>query len=104
MALINCSECTRQVSDTAPSCPQCGALIALAAEARAAGALLTTTQGTSKKLKMHGLLSLVLLIVGLVMVFSASDGGTGSLIGGIMALAGLIWNISTRVRIWWHHK
>lgn len=25
MALINCSECTRQVSDKAATCPQCGA-------------------------------------------------------------------------------
>lgn len=36
MALMNCSECDRQVSDKAASCPNCGAPIALGAPAAAA--------------------------------------------------------------------
>jgi len=32
MALINCPECTSEISDKAPSCPKCGAPIAQVAE------------------------------------------------------------------------
>ncbi|WP_462321298.1 zinc ribbon domain-containing protein [Halochromatium sp.] len=38
MALIDCPECGRQVSDRAPTCPQCGVPIAIPASAPGAAA------------------------------------------------------------------
>jgi len=37
MALINCPECKKEVSDAAPTCPNCGVPIAGAKEGKAAG-------------------------------------------------------------------
>lgn len=103
MALVACGECGKQVSDTAASCPNCGAPIAGAAEAIASGSHLTTTQGTSKRLKLHSLLAAVAISVGVVMMMGA-DREDPSVVGGLLVLGGIIWFITTRARIWWHHS
>lgn len=67
MALISCPDCNTQVSDMAPACTKCGRPIGAAAkETVAAGAHLTTTQGTSKRLKAHILIAAVLFWGGLL--------------------------------------
>lgn len=108
MALTKCSECGNQVSDRAAVCPGCGVAIAAAEEYRAAGAHLTTIQGTSKKLKMHTLLSGLLFVMGLVFMFSMPEAATAeespTPIPVLMVVAGLAWWLVTRFRIWWHHK
>lgn len=108
MALIACPECANKVSDAAPSCPTCGVAIAAAAESRASGARLTTTQTTSKKLKAQTLISVALIIVGIFGLFSSANdpawADNPSLWPGLFLTAGFIWYIVTRVRIWWHHK
>lgn len=109
MALINCPDCNNQVSTSAVACPQCGAPIAEARQAQAAGSQLTTTQETSKKLKLHTLISVGLIVVGLmVLALSASNarinGGEPSQFPALMIVVGLVWYIATRFRIWWHHK
>lgn len=107
MALIACQECSREVSTQATSCPHCGAPVAAAAaEARAAGARLTTVQGTSKRLKLHQLTSGLLVIIGAMLVMNAtmwSPGARGGGIGGLLLLVGFAWAVITRVRMWWHH-
>jgi hypothetical protein len=111
--LIKCSECGRQVSDKAESCPQCGAPIASALEAAAAGVKLRTIQQTSKGLKTHILISAVLFWGGIVwlivIVRSASSGGVPpspvvSMIAILMIVAGLVWYAVTKLRVWWHHR
>jgi len=109
MALINCPDCNQQVSTNAVSCPKCGAPVAKAREFEAAGSPLTTTQETSKKLKLHTVFSSVLVIIGfMVLVLSAgvnkSNGGEPSVIPPIMVGVGVVWFIVTKVKIWWHHK
>ena len=108
MALINCPECENQVSNTAVACPKCGAPIAGALEASAAGAALTTIQETSKRLKLHIIFSSLFFLVGVIWVIgsvnSASASGEPSPIPGLLIFIGLIWYIVTRFRIWWHHK
>ena len=106
MALIACPECNSQISAKAPTCPHCGAPIAGTGEARGSGVTqLTTTQGTSKRLKLHSLLALALLVFGAGLVWASISAGaeTPSPTGGVMAFVGLVWMIVTRVRIWWHH-
>ncbi len=108
MALINCPECKKEVSDAAPTCPNCGVPIAGAKEGKAAGVQLTTIQETGKKLKIHSLLSSLLVIVGVlwaIVVISGKEQGVGvSLIPMIMFIIGFVWLVITRFRIWWHHK
>ena len=113
MALIKCSECGRQVSDKAESCPQCGAPIASALETEAAGIKLRTIQQTSKRLKTHILISAVLFWGGLVWMIvamrSASSGGVPpspvvTVVASLMMFTGLAWYAITKLRVWWHHK
>jgi hypothetical protein len=68
---------------------------------------LTTVQETSKKLKLQIILSSVCFWLGVLFLVVAANqpGDQGS--GGFPALmitVGLIWYITTRLRIWWHHK
>jgi uncharacterized membrane protein YvbJ len=106
MALINCPECTKEVSTSAISCPNCGAPIAAAKEAEAAGAPLTTTQLTSKKLKGQQAIAVLMVIVGTIWLFVAmgQQPASGAGLPLIITLVGLIWFIVTRVRTWWHHS
>ena len=108
MALINCPECRKEVSDAAPYCPNCGVPIAGAKEGKAAGAKLTTIQETSKKFKIHSLLSSLLVIIGVLLVAVPISGLQEReeffAIPIILILIGLFWLIITRFRIWWHHK
>lgn len=109
MALINCPDCNNQVSTSAVACPQCGAPIAEAKQAQAAGSQLTTTQETSKKLKLHTLISALLVAFGFMfLVLTAgvnkANGGEPSVFPAIMMTVGLIWFVVTKFRIWWHHK
>ena len=62
MALIECPECKKQISDTAPACPQCGAPIASSIS------LLSATTETIKRRSSswpYFLLVLLVLIVGI---------------------------------------
>lgn len=107
MPLINCPDCAAEVSDRAPSCLRCGAPIASAVESKAAGAALTTTQGTSKKLKMQSLLSSILFWLGVALTIGMAQSGNGNeddmLVPVLMTMIGLVWYLVTKIRIWWHH-
>ncbi|WP_430009870.1 hypothetical protein [Methylophaga lonarensis] len=108
MALIDCPECSRKVSDSAPSCPGCGCLISSKHESRAAGTQLTTVQETSKKFKFHMLLAVAAIGAGLVMLMAAGESTdpdeSSAAMGGLLFTGGIFWYFVTRIRIWWHHK
>jgi len=107
MALVECRECGERVSDLAAACPHCGAPVA--ADGRAAGTALTTTQATSKQLKVHTLISVLAIIVGLVWFLVAINGEDAtktdgrSVVPAILLFFGLLGYVVTRVRVWWHH-
>ncbi len=98
MALIKCPECSQEVSDKAASCPNCGVGIVAVKETKAAGAPLTTTQLTSKKIKIQILLSIFIIIFG--MVITAIN---YPVVGILTILGGIVWFIITKIRKWWHH-
>lgn len=75
MALINCSDCGRQVSDSAPNCPQCGKPMAMLAG--------HSVQTTRKGGKYEGVG--FLLIVGGIFACFASGA-----LGGVLILVGFI--------------
>jgi uncharacterized membrane protein YvbJ len=107
MAMIECSECGKAVSDKAANCPGCGAPIATDREAYGSGVdHLTTTQGTSKRLKLQSVFAVLLMIFGGCMVYvtASVDASDPSMAGAWMFFIGLVWYIATRVRIWWHHS
>ena len=104
MALVKCSECGKQVSDKASACPGCGAPISAAG----AGTPIQTMQKTSKKLKAQQLLAGVFFTFGIfAIIFNgvyASHENTSMSTGVIIFFViGLIWYISVKMRIWWHH-
>lgn len=101
MALFKCFECSREVSNKASTCPNCGAPIAAAAEHKEVGVNLTTTQETSKQLKKHIIVSVLLLCAGIIWIV-ATENPIG--IGGLLMVVGLILYLVTRFNIWWHHK
>lgn len=106
MALKQCPDCGKDVSTSAPACPGCGAPMTIDRESRGSGVRqLTTTQETSKSLKLQQLLSALMLIVGFAMIFiSSNSGGEPNIVAGFLILIGVVWYIATRARIWWHHK
>jgi predicted amidophosphoribosyltransferase len=64
MALIKCTECGRDFSDKASTCPQCAAPLVVEAP-------LVVTELQSKRIKKHKLIAALMMIVGLVMAFGA---------------------------------
>lgn len=108
MALINCPECKKEVPDAAPSCPNCGVPIAGAKKEKAAGGQLTTIQTTGKKLKIHSLLSALLVIMGflgtLVVMCGMEQGGKCVMVPVTLFIIGFVWCVIARFKIWCHHK
>jgi len=102
MVLINCPECSNQVSTAAASCPKCGAPIA----SQSIGTPLATIQQTSKQLKVHIIFSSLAFWIGLFwFIFAlASEQQTSSIIAIILLIVGMVWYLATKIRIWWHHK
>ena len=105
MALINCPECTKEISNAAPACLNCGFPIRTAEDVHAVGTPLTTIQETSKKLKLHMLISVMSIIIGVVWMIGEDDAlGGASLWPALLVGGGLFWYVVIRFQIWWHHK
>ena len=107
MALIECPDCGRKVSERAVQCPQCAAPIA------AAGAPdngVVTTQATAKPLKAHLAVSLALMGIGLLATLTTCstmrpDGSdAGLVISAIILVVGIVWFVVTDVLILWSHE
>ena len=105
MALINCEECGGKVSDTAAACPHCGAPVS--AESKAIGTGLQTVQETSKVLKVHLLCSASLFWFGvawLLLTFGDLRPDNIAFSPWPYIVLGFIYNVYTKVLIWWFHK
>jgi len=130
MTLIKCTDCGSDVSTAATACPRCGAPVV----ERAAGTPATpaTTNGgatstrsvigeqTSKRrAKLHVILSslafgfgVLALGVGLLTQFRPAASGLPvpgwvtflEVVGFVMTVAGGVWFIVTKVRIYWRHE
>ena len=108
MALIKCFECGSQVSNIAETCPKCAYPIAGGGTTQAHGGKIQTVEQTSKKYKLHQLLSSLLSIGSFVVVIvfhsgDKSNAGVVAALGTLTLLVGLIWFISARFMAWWHH-
>ena len=103
MALIKCGECEKEVSNKAAACPGCGA--PFESEAIGSGVKrLTTTQRTSKSIKLQSLLAGIMTIVGVyLMVADSANDEPANGIAPLIFLIGFIWFIVNRIKKWWHH-
>lgn len=97
MSLIDCFECGNKISDSAISCPKCGAAN-YSRENNDLEKTYSTIQFTSKKLKLMELISIALCMIGLAGIIIDIEFSV------IILLIGIIWLIITRINIWWHHK
>lgn len=107
MALIRCPECDREVSDKAANCIGCGSpLGASRAEFGSIGKRVSTIEETSKSLKKHIIWAAVLFWGGLILTFPAAESESTALFtaSSLCVTAGFFWWLTTRIRIWWHHK
>lgn len=86
MALINCPDCEREVSERAPVCVHCGAPIGGVDDN------LSNEQSPAARMTRAGgaweALGLVLIVVGLIMSMAAS-GSLGTL-GGVLLASGFV--------------
>lgn len=110
MALIQCSECGREVSDKAGACPQCGNPIAALAtplrteaeEERPAVAIASapviTTQATGKGPKIAQLAGAMLIIAGVVACTADEREFSVPAI-----FVGFLLYAAGRLSAWWHH-
>jgi hypothetical protein len=80
MPLINCSECKKEVSTKAENCPNCGAPLKR-------GSLMNNYLG------FGSLISLMIILLGLILIF------TGKILGLILILVGVIL-LLVKVKIW----
>ncbi len=93
MALIACPECTRQVSDKAASCPHCGNPLAKLEN----NPEVTTIEATGKSWKFVQLAGVILIVIGLVAVFSEVVAGLP------LGVVGVVLYIVGRMGAWWQH-
>ena len=68
-----------------------------------------TIQQTSKKLKLHLIISTIMVMIGVVGAIAVMPGNLSpneapSPIWGLSLLCGFVWFIVTKIRIWWDHK
>jgi hypothetical protein len=105
MALIKCSECEREISDKAKTCPGCGAPIngAITDEP------VQTIQITSKKLKKQYVIANLILFIGFfALIYNIVHAVYGlqsiSAIPIILIAIGIIGVIIIKFRIWWQHE
>ena len=87
MALINCPDCSNQVSDKAPTCPKCGRQIAA-----------TTIEKTGKSIKATQMLSMFGFVGGLLMIFAAK-----SMWGVLFVFVSGIAYVCAGLVRWWRH-
>ena len=98
MALIQCSECGRSVSDKATACVGCGAPIEQDANAVFASAPQPSKSPalTRKALRWRALLSAVTFILGVTMTIEVDRRGgnqTLTTLAALLLIAGLCWLI-----------
>lgn len=101
MALIKCSECGRDVSDKASTCPTCGNPIATAKDVAASGTSIITTQATARKYKGQMLAGVGLCGLGAVFLVSGDSGMIG--FGTLLFVGGLLVYGGARFFAWWRN-
>lgn len=110
MSLISCPDCNNEVSDIAPACPKCGRPIDQESNIAATKGALTTTQLTSKKYKIHTLISSMLalflapMFIIPALLFSGDGKFSEAITLVVLGVGILIYWLYIRYKVWWHHS
>lgn len=106
MALIDCPECGKQISDKAASCIHCGNPLtqpAPIAQAQIDPDSVVTTQATSKPWKVIQAIGVVMMMVGIGSCVSGTgQGGFGTGGFALFTLGGVV-TLTGKVGAWWSH-
>lgn len=106
MALINCSECGKSISDRANACPHCGNPMLASASAAAptpvsvTEASTVTTQATGKGPKIAQLVGFLFITAGVVSCVAGPEYLHSA--SGLLLLGVAIW-FAGRFAAWWGH-
>lgn len=106
MALIECPECGRKVSDQAVACPSCAFPITAATDNPADAQTIEKTSKHHKGMQLVGVLISSLGVVSIVTgVTSTSLGDPQGWIGlgFLLFVAGFVVLLVGQVGAWWHH-
>lgn len=90
MALIKCSECGKEVSDKAATCPQCGNPLG-----KENPSTVVTIQQTYKKWKATKLIGIGLIVIGILSI------NANEVVAGMLMFLGLVVLVSARIGAWW---
>ena len=82
MALINCPECNKEISELAPTCPQCGA-------PTKAGAKQAKKEKTSKRGNIQGAGCLIIILAIVCSIFFPVGAILLGVTGVVVLIAGL---------------
>lgn len=96
--LTECPDCGNNISRRATSCPNCGAPAnVLSATTDEPG--IKTIQSTSKELKSHLIISVVIFWLGVLLLFNDST----RIFGVFITIISLLYFFFTKISIWWSH-
>lgn len=98
MALIECPDCGRQVSDSAATCIGCGRPL----HADHDDDHTVLIEQSSKGWKSLILTGLAFVVVGFVVTGVAKSDG-GSAVGGLLILVGAVTFVFSVIGRWWNH-
>lgn len=101
MALIKCTECGKDISSKAISCPNCGNPISSLNSAELDKDVVTI-QLTQKKWKKHKLISTTLLIIGFIMIMNGlAENSAFAIYGFFLVFIGFLWALVAKFGAWW---
>ncbi|MGO9370696.1 MAG: hypothetical protein ACLQBD_01190 [Syntrophobacteraceae bacterium] len=93
MALIECQECGKDVSELAAACPHCGAPVRQGVQ---------TVEKTGKKWKGMKIIAWSLMLLSLPCFLNPQHEGNTAL-GLILLLLGATLWLYAALQTWWHH-
>lgn len=100
MALINCPDCRKEISDRAPTCPNCGA--PMHSTPAVNNGQYVTTQSTAKTYKQMMLIGGILCGIGAGVVFGVEDPYAPGF--GVLAMTlGIALYALGRFKAWWNN-
>lgn len=100
--MTKCPECGTEVSDKAEKCPKCAYPIS----GQSSTEKVQTIEQTSKRLKKQMIFALLAMMIGVIIAISSSSSNStgGIFFGMLLTISGIIWVITVKIKIWWHHK
>ncbi|UWX68849.1 MULTISPECIES: hypothetical protein [Burkholderia] len=102
MALVNCGECSAQISDRANACPHCGNPMRGGGYAEPARQVVTI-QETGKDVKILQIVAVIFMLAGLALIYEGWGGG-GMMLGFGLIAVGFIGSLYAKVVSWWKYR